>query len=155
MVNVYVGLGTNLGDKERHINDAVQQIKERIGEQVSLSALYATAPWGFTSDNGFLNAVLCIETEFPPLEVLQITQQIERDLGRATKSVDGLYVDRVIDIDLLLYGNQVFETERLVIPHPLMTQRRFVMEPLAEIAPQLQHPLFKKNMQELLTMVSD
>ena len=129
---------------------AVQKIRKQIGEVISLSAFYATAPWGFSSDNTFLNAALCVGTALAPLEVLQTTQEIEREIGRTHKSVGGVYSDRVIDIDLLLYGDLVLDTPELKLPHPLMHERRFVMEPLAEIAPDLVHPILKKKMRELL-----
>lgn len=152
---VYFSLGTNLGDKEENLRTAVQKIEERIGKVISLSALYATAPWGFASDNTFLNAALCVETSLSPFEVLQITQGIECEMGRTHKSVNGTYSDRVIDIDLLLYfasdGTPVLlDTPELKLPHPLMQERRFVMEPLAEIASDVVHPVFKKTIRELL-----
>lgn len=150
-VDVYLGLGTNLGDKERNLRMAVQKIEERIGEIVSLSAFYVTAPWGFASDNSFLNAVVCVETSLRPLEVLKETQAIERELGRTRKSIDGAYSDRLIDIDLLLYSDTIMDEEGLTLPHPLMTERRFVMEPLAEIAPDVMHPVLHKTMKELFT----
>ena len=96
MAKVYVGLGTNLGDKEQNLKVAVQKIEEQIGKVVSLSAFYITAPWGFTSENSFLNAAACVETELSPLDVLQKTQSIERELGRTKKSVNGAYSDRLI-----------------------------------------------------------
>ena len=138
MMYVYFGLGTNLGDKEHNLRLAVRKIEERVGKVVSLSAFYATAPWGFSSEHTFLNAAACVETLLPPLSVLHLTQEIER------------YSDRVIDIDLLLYGDRVLDTPELKLPHPLMHERRFVMEPLAEIAPDLVHPILKKKMRELL-----
>lgn len=149
--DVYLGLGTNLGDKEQNLRMAVHKIEERIGNIVSLSAFYATAPWGFASENSFLNAVVCVETELSPWRILEETQAIERELGRTKKSIDGSYSDRLIDIDLLLYGDTVMQTERLVLPHPLMTERRFVMDPMVEIAPDLQHPVLHKTMKELFT----
>ena len=148
---VYLGLGTNLGNKEQNLRMAVQKIEERIGEIVSLSAFYVTAPWGFASDNSFLNAVVCVETSLRPLEVLKETQAIERELGRTRKSIDGAYSDRLIDIDLLLYSDTIMDEEGLTLPHPLMTERRFVMEPLAEIAPDVMHPVLHKTMKELFT----
>lgn len=156
MAKVYVGLGTNLGDKEQNLRDAVQKIEEQIGKVVSLSAFYVTAPWGFTSENSFLNAAACVETELSPLDVLQKTQAIERELGRMKKSINGAYSDRLIDIDLLLYDNLVlFVTSptgaELNLPHPLMTERDFVMKPLAEIAPELVHPVLGKTMRELIS----
>lgn len=149
MANVYLGLGTNLGDKEQHLRDAVAVIEERIGKIISLSAFYATAPWGFSSENSFLNAAVGVETGLSPLEVLCETQAIERELGRTAKSVAGAYADRVIDIDLLLYADTVLAVEGLTLPHPLMTERRFVMEPLAEIAPDVVHPILRQTLKAL------
>lgn len=154
MANVYIGLGTNLGDKEQNLRDAVHRIEEQIGKVFSLSAFYVTAPWGFASENSFLNAAACVETQLSPLEVLQETQTIERELGRTKKSVNGAYSDRLIDIDLLLYDDLVLSVTsadgaELNLPHPLMAQRDFVMRPLAEIAPALQHPVLKQTMKEI------
>ena len=146
---VYLGLGTNLGDKEQNLRMSIKKIEERIGNVVSLSAFYATAPWGFSSENSFLNAAVCVETTLLPLQVLEETQRIERELGRTEKSVNGLYADRLIDIDLLLYDDRVMDAEGLILPHPLMTERRFVMEPLSEIAPDVVHPALHKTMKEL------
>ena len=154
MAKVYVGLGTNLGDKEQNLRDAVQKIEEQVGKVISLSAFYVTAPWGFTSENSFLNAAACVDTDLSPLAVLQETQAIERELGRTKKSVDGVYSDRLIDIDLLFYEDLVLSVTsptgvELNLPHPLMTERDFVMLPLAEIAPELVHPVFGKTMKEI------
>ena len=148
---VYLGLGTNLGNKEQNLRMSVQKIEERIGKIVSLSAFYVTAPWGFASDNSFLKSVVCVETPLRPLEVLKETQAIERELGRTSKSMGGVYSDRLIDIDLLLYGDTIMDEEGLILPHPLMVERRFVMEPLAEIAPDVMHPVLHKTMKELFT----
>lgn len=148
MAKVYLGLGTNLGDKKNNLRTAIQYIEERIGKVVSLSAFYETAPWGFVSDNPFLNAAVCVETKLTPLELLKETQAIERQLGRKSKS-NGNYADRIIDMDILLYDELVLETDELIIPHPLMTQRSFVMIPLTEIAPELIHPVYKKKIKDL------
>ena len=130
---VYLGLGTNLGDKKANLEMAVGEIGKRVGKVVSLSAFYATEPWGFESENSFLNAVCCVETPLLPFELLRVTQKIESDLGRKKKSVAGNYSDRTLDIDILLYDELQLETPDLKIPHPLMEKREFVMIPLNEI----------------------
>ena len=102
-MKVYLGLGTNLGDKELNLRVALQKIEERIGKIISLSAFYATAPWGFQSENNFLNAAVGVETVLSPVGILESTQRIEQEIGRLHKSRDGVYSDRLIDIDLLLW----------------------------------------------------
>jgi 2-amino-4-hydroxy-6-hydroxymethyldihydropteridine diphosphokinase len=114
---------------------AVEEIGKRVGEITSLSAFHDSEPWGFESENSFLNAVFCVSTELTPIEVLHITQEIERELGRSKKSVNGIYSDRMIDIDILLYDDLHIQTPELTIPHPLMRERDFVIIPLREIAP--------------------
>ena len=157
MALVYLGLGTNIGNKRKNMVTAAALLAERAGDVLSLSSFYETEPWGFASENTFLNAALELETACSPMESLRLTQQIEREMGRTQKS-DGSYHDRIIDIDILLYGNEVAHHEDLVVPHPLMQQRLFVMQPLAEIAPSLVHPVLQKSMyelyMELLTRVS-
>lgn len=143
----YLGLGTNLGDKEANLRTAVRLLEERVGEVLSLSAFYATEPWGFASEHVFLNAAVCIRTVLLPLEVLGRTQEVERAMGRRHKSVDGVYADRVIDVDLLLCFDEAgglvrMEQPELTLPHPLMHLRDFVMKPLAEIAPEVVRRLF-------------
>ncbi len=150
MAKVYLGLGTNLGDKEKNLRLAVQKIEERIGKITSLSAFYVTQPWGFDSANTFLNAACAVESNLFPLRILEETQIIEKEIGRLQKSKHGIYADRLIDVDLLLYDDLQINSERLTLPHPLMNERRFVMEPLAEIAPELKHPVSGKSMKELL-----
>lgn len=149
MATVYLGLGTNLGDKEANLRTAIYKLQERIGKQVSLSSFYETAPWGFESDHSFLNAAIGLETSLSPIEILHITQEIEKELGRTKKSVNGSYSDRLIDIDILLYDTLVLQTPELTIPHPLMTERDFVMNPLIEIAGNVIHPTLQKTLSEL------
>lgn len=132
---VYFSLGSNLGDKSENLNKAIKLMEEQIGVLVRQSAFLETEPWGFESDNSFVNAAICMETELEPLEVLAKTQEIERELGRTVKSVNGEYHDRIIDIDILLYDDLNLNTPQLAIPHPLMEQRDFVMIPLREILP--------------------
>ena len=137
MHQIYLGLGTNLGDKEANLKAAVEEINKRVGEVTSLSAFYVTEPWGFVSESSFLNTVCCVSTLLSPFELLAVTQEIERMIGRLKKTVNGIYSDRLIDIDILLYDDLQLNTPELTIPHPLMLERAFVMTPLAEIAPEL------------------
>jgi 2-amino-4-hydroxy-6-hydroxymethyldihydropteridine diphosphokinase len=130
---VYLGLGSNMGNREQLLHDAIALIGERVGTVTRQSSFIETEPWGFESSNRFLNAVVCCETEKTPREVLLLTQQIERDMGRKQKSVSVGYVDRPIDIDILLYDDLTVDEPDLKIPHPLMHQRDFVMIPLEEI----------------------
>ena len=137
MHQVYLGLGTNLGDKEANLKAALEEIAKRVGEITSQSAFYAFEPWGFESDNSFLNAVCGVCTDLSPEETLRTTQEIERTLGRLKKSVNGVYSDRIIDIDILLFDDWQINTPELTIPHPLMWERDFVKIPLKEIAPDI------------------
>lgn len=130
---VYLGLGSNLGNKEQHITTAVKHLEQRVGKVRRLSSLLKTEPWGFTSPHSFVNAAVSIDTTLSPHEVLEATQQIERDMGRKQKSMNGEYHDRIIDIDILLYDDMEINEKDLTIPHPLMHQRDFVMIPLREI----------------------
>jgi len=130
---VFIGLGSNLGDKVWNLQETIRLISERVGAVVRQSSFLETEPWGFESENTFVNAVICCETEKTPREVLVLTQQIEREMGRTRKSSSGGYSDRPIDIDILLYDNLTVDESDLKIPHPLMYQRDFVMIPLEEI----------------------
>lgn len=133
MHTVYLGLGSNLGIREQHMADAIDRLRERVGEVVRQSSLYVTEPWGFRSEHQFVNAVVCCHTTLTPRQILEATQLIERELGRTQKSQDGVYHDRVIDIDILMYDDLRVDEPDLQIPHPLMAERPFVMEPLQEI----------------------
>jgi 2-amino-4-hydroxy-6-hydroxymethyldihydropteridine pyrophosphokinase len=132
---IYLGLGSNLGDKHENIKNALLLISERVGEILALSSFYETEPWGYNSTKSYINAAVKIKTALLPEELLSVTQEIERELGREKKSSCGEYHDRIIDIDILLYDNLKIRTPELTIPHPLMYKRLFVMQPLAEIAP--------------------
>lgn len=142
---VYLSLGTNLGNLKANMHMATDKIEELIGTVVCRSALYETKPWGFDSQNNFLNACICVSTPLLPHELLEKTQDIERMMGRLQKSQDGVYHDRVIDIDILLYDNEKMESQELTIPHPLMLERDFVMVPLREIYPEVDQVLEKLN----------
>ena len=149
MAKVFLGLGTNLGDKRDNLLTAVDHIEEKIGKVTSLSSFYETEPWGFKSDNSFLNAALCVETSLEPVAILHIIKEIEVEMGRTQKSVNKVYSDRPIDIDILLYDDMIIKTEELTIPHPLMTERDFVMKPLVEIAGDTVHPILGKKLLEI------
>ena len=146
---IYFGIGTNLGNRDANLQTALQLLDERVGERLACSSVYRSAPQGFVSDNEFANIVAVYETEYSPEEVLLLTQQIEREMGRTEKSVNGVYHDRVIDIDLLqaltsssspFKGENLMESEEVVcksetltLPHPRMQEREFVMIPLREV----------------------
>ena len=149
MAIAYLALGTNIGNKRRNMITAAALLAERVGDVLALSGFYETEPWGFQSENTFLNAALQLDTSLSPLELLKATQEIEIEMGRTQKS-NGAYHDRIIDIDILLYDNLVLQTPELTLPHPLMHERLFVMEPLAEIAPNVIHLVFKKPVISLL-----
>ena len=134
MINhqLFLGLGSNLGDRAENIRKAVLLIQARVGEVVRQSSLIETEPWGFESDHCFLNGVILCETTLTPRQVLRATQKIERELGRKSKTTSS-YADRPIDIDILLYDDLTVNEPDLKIPHPLMHERDFVMIPLREI----------------------
>ncbi len=130
---MYLGLGSNLGNRKKLLLQAIRLISEQVGKVTRQSSLIETEPWGFESNNKFLNAVILCETTKTPREVLEITQQIERDMGRTKKSVSVGYSDRTVDIDILLYDDLTIDEPDLKIPHPLMHKRDFVIIPLKEI----------------------
>ena len=136
---IYLGIGTNLGNREENLRRAVELLHERVGECIACSSVYRSAPQGFVSENEFANIVAVCQSDYSPEEVLTITQQIEREMGRTEKSVNGVYHDRVIDIDLLqARGDEANEAirrsgESLTLPHPRMQERDFVMIPLHEV----------------------
>ena len=135
-----MGLGSNLGERKEQLCRAIALIGERVGEVIRQSSFIETEPWGFESENKFLNAVILCETTLSPRQLLRTTQQIERDLGRKKKangkSLNRKYTDRPIDIDILLYDDLTVDEPDLKIPHPLMHERDFVMVPLREIRDQ-------------------
>ena len=134
MHKVYLSLGANIGNRKRAMRQAIEKLGEFVGSVVCQSALYETKPWGFESPNDFINCRVLVETPLSPRQLLEATQRIERDLGRVEKTADDHeYHDRVIDIDILLYDDITVDEPDLKIPHPLMNERDFVMEPLKEI----------------------
>lgn len=152
-MKVYFSLGSNLGDRAQLLEKALTLLNKEIGNLVSRSSFYETEPWGFSSNHPFLNACCLCETNLSPLEVLHRTQQIEKELGRKRKSKNKKYHDRPIDIDLLLCDDLTINTKDLTIPHPFMQERRFVLEPLKEIAPDVIHPVLHISISEMLEQI--
>lgn len=133
MHTLYLSLGSNLGDRRQALLTAIQWISDLIGPVVKQSSFIETEPWGFQSEHTFMNACVEVSTTLSPHDVLSLTQDIERRMGRTHKSVNSQYADRIIDIDILLYDDIHLDTPELKIPHPHMLQRDFVMIPLREL----------------------
>ena len=133
MHTIYLSLGTNLGSRADNLERALQLLQEQVGELLRRSSVHETTPWGFESSHMFLNLCVCMATSLSPLQLLAATKQIERQMGRTQKSEQGHYADRVIDIDILLYDDAHVNESDLIIPHPHMYERDFVMLPLNEI----------------------
>lgn len=157
---IILSIGTNIGDRKRNIENAVKALGE-IGKVTAISPIYTSEPWGFESENGFYNIALTMESELLPLDLLQETQRIEKELGRTTKTTTE-YADRVIDIDIINYDNQIIKISQqstvnslLTLPHPLMHLRNFVLYPLADIAPEWVHPILKLTTLELKAKSED
>lgn len=129
----YLAYGSNIGEKEENILTAYKMTEERVGRIKKRSAMMRSEPWGFQSDNAFVNSVVCVETSLTPHQLLRATQRIEKEMGRTVKSTNGVYHDRIIDIDILLYDDLKINEPDLTVPHPLMHEREFVMKPLKEI----------------------
>ena len=153
METTYLGIGTNNGDRAKNLAKALVLIEGKAGRILKSSSVYETEPWGFESPNFFLNMVLKVETTLSPVKLLEIVHIIEAELGR--KRSRTRYVSRVMDIDILFYGDEVISTKELVIPHPLISERKFVLVPLVEIEPDLVHPVFRKTISDLLIRCSD
>lgn len=153
MAQLYIGLGSNIGDRKKNITNATIILGAVMGDIRVLSSLYETEPWGYDSPNTFMNAVLLLETDIEPQKCLEMVQAIEREMGRV-HTKEG-YEDRIIDIDILFYDNQIIESEHLTVPHPLITQRDFVLRPMAEIAPDFTHPVLGKTISFLLEQLDN
>jgi len=143
--SVYLSLGSNVGDRKGNLNTAVDRLRA-LGEVVAVSSLYETEPVEFTAQPWFLNCAVKLDTEKMPKQLLAGILEIEQQLGRRRRQDKG---PRIIDIDILLFGNSIVEDSGLTIPHPAMHERRFVLEPLTEIAPDVRHPVFKQTIRQL------
>ena len=147
MKTVYLSLGSNIGDRERHLRDAIERLEGERLRVLRVSPIYETEPVDHTDQRWFLNLVAETETELFPTQLLVYTSRIERALGRVRAAPKG---PRTIDIDILLYGNARVRTPKLEIPHPRMGERRFVLVPLADLAPDLRDPVTGRSIRELL-----
>ena len=153
MPAVYICLGSNLGDRKQHIRNAVNLLNIKAGKLVQQSGLYETPSWGTNSGNRYLNQAILIETTLAPQKLMALILQLETELGR-TRSAER-YEDRIIDIDIIFYDDQVIESMALRVPHPLLQLRKFVLVPLCEIAPDYLHPQLQTTVAELLEYCPD
>ncbi|WP_053404912.1 2-amino-4-hydroxy-6-hydroxymethyldihydropteridine diphosphokinase [Persicobacter sp. CCB-QB2] len=152
MKGVYLLLGSNLQDREKLLREATETIDLRLGKVLHKSHIYETEAWGVREQPLFLNQVLEIETALAPMDLLLGIQQIEQQLGRVRHERWG---ERTIDIDILFYGNEQINAQRLTVPHPEIQNRKFTLLPMAEIAGSFQHPVFQKDMKALLSDCKD
>ncbi len=152
---IYLGIGSNLGNRSGNLTRAVELISSMIGPVKLMSGVYESTPWGFDCKEKFLNQVVCSETAQEPDKVLEMVHIIETLIGRERAKEGGGYHPRVIDIDILFYGNEIINRENLVIPHPFIHRRLFVLVPLCSIAPGLVHPVFGKSIRELFEECTD
>ncbi len=148
-MKIVLGFGSNLGDREEYILSAYKLLEKELGELIKKSSFIETSPWGFESENSFINSVAEFETKKTPFEALEICNKIEKELGRQRNSLHKGYQNRTIDIDILFYEDIILDTPTLKIPHPLIQERDFVLTPLKEILPNLLHPILKKTIKDI------
>jgi 2-amino-4-hydroxy-6-hydroxymethyldihydropteridine diphosphokinase len=142
---VYLSLGSNVGDRSANLAAAIASLRS-LGEVTSVSSLYETEPVGFTAQPWFLNCAVKLMTDKTPKQLLAGILDLEQKKGRVRAQKNG---PRIIDVDILLFGESIVETKGLTVPHPAMHQRRFVLEPMAEIAPELRHPVLNRTIRQL------
>lgn len=153
MDKVYLSIGTNIGNKIKNLQDACKKIDKNLGQIVDISGVYETEPWGFDSQNAFYNLIVKIETKFKANDLLLNILKIEKELGRERTKTQ--YCDRIIDIDIIFFGKQIIDNEKLQVPHPRMQERNFVLKPLNSISPNFIHPVLKLTVNQLLKNCND
>ena len=146
-ITIYLGLGTNLGDRRTNLQRALELLRQRVGTPIRTASLYRTPAWGVTDQPDFFNTVAELETTLSAEKVLREILNIENEMGRIRTRRWG---ERLIDIDLLLYGEQIIELPHLIVPHPFLVERNFVLAPLADLAPDLRHPVHRRTIRQLL-----
>lgn len=151
----YLSIGSNLGDRFANIENAIALIQEQLGTVILKSSIYITEPVGFSADLDFFNLCIAIETNSSPTELLEKLKSIEKQLGRNKKSVNGIYESRLIDIDIILFGNIIVNDSQLNIPHKKYLERMFVLKPLAEIAADIIDPIKGKTIKQLFNEYPD
>lgn len=152
---VYLSIGSNVGDRLAIIENAQTLIRNRIGKIHRKSPIYENPPVGFAADTLFYNTCVIVRTKFSPIDVLDEIQNIEKELGRTSKTIDHQYSSRTIDIDIVFYNDEIIKNERLSIPHPLFQDRRFVLRPLNDIATTKIDPISGLSVSQLLTVCKD
>jgi 2-amino-4-hydroxy-6-hydroxymethyldihydropteridine diphosphokinase len=155
METCYLLLGSNTGNRLNYIRQAALSMALYAGNIMDHSSVYETEPWGFENGTAFLNQVIEVQTSLGPDELINKIMQAELELGRVRIINEAGYSDRSIDIDLLFFGQQIINRPGLIVPHPLMHQRMFTLVPMSEIAPEFIHPVFKKNIMQLITECPD
>ncbi len=155
MHRVLISLGTNLGNRIGNLQRAALHISEQIGDIQQVGGLYETEPWGFNSDNWFMNTAIELKTKLSPDELLQKCMSIERNLGRKRDLTKTAYSSRLIDIDILFFDNEIIDLPELTIPHRHLHKRKFVLKPLNDIAPNFIHPILKQTIKILLENCTD
>lgn len=152
MIDVFLLLGTNLGNRQLHLQQAIEHLRQQISEVTRVSAIYETQSWGKTDEPDYLNQVIQLQTSLPARKLLEKILAIELQMGRTREVKWG---SRIIDIDILFYGDEVIDEPGLVVPHPQLHNRRFTLEPLAELSPQMIHPVLGKNILALKKDLKD
>jgi len=156
MAQVILSIGTNLGNRFYNLLYALELLNSQVGTIEKISKIYETEPWGFDTDKWFFNIAVLLETNFSPFSLLDKVKNIEKKIGRTTKTKKGQgYESRLIDIDIIFFEQKIIKTTELSIPHPLVHKRNFVLYPLMDIAPDFEHPLLNCTVKHLVNQSND